>query len=81
MTLNDFNNENDDKNTKFEVGDHVRISKYWNIFTKGYTPNWSEEVFMIKTVNNTVAWTKTVNNTVAWTNVISDLNGGEKDQS
>ena len=28
-------------NDKFEVGDHVRISKYKNIFAKGYTPNWS----------------------------------------
>ena len=34
-------------NVKFE-GDHVRISKYKNIFSKGYTPNWSEEVFVIK---------------------------------
>ena len=33
------------RNTKFKVGDHVRISKYKNIFVKGYTPNWSEEVF------------------------------------
>ena len=33
---------------KFEVGDHVRISKYKNLFAKGYAPNWSEEVFVIK---------------------------------
>ena len=33
------------KNPKFKVDDHVRISKYKNIFAKGYTPNWSEEVF------------------------------------
>ena len=37
-----------DKDPKFKVGDHVRISKYKNIFAKGYTPNWSEEVFVIK---------------------------------
>ena len=37
-----------DKDPKFEVGDHVRISKYRNISAKGYTPNWSEEVFVIK---------------------------------
>ena len=37
-----------DKNPKFKVGDHVRISKYKNIFAKGYTPNWSDEVFVIK---------------------------------
>ena len=37
--------EVNDKDPKFKVGDHVRISKYKNIFAKGYTPNWSEEVF------------------------------------
>ena len=42
---------------KFKVGDHGRISKDKNIFAKGYTPNWSEEVFMIKKVKNTVPWT------------------------
>ena len=31
--------EVNDKNPKFEIGDHVRISKYKNIFAKGYTPN------------------------------------------
>ena len=40
--------EVNDKDPKFKVGDHVRISKYKNIFAKGYTPNWSEEVFVIK---------------------------------
>ena len=35
------------KDPKFKVGDHVRISKYKNIFAKGYMPNWSEEVFAI----------------------------------
>ena len=38
------------KDPKFKVGDHVRISKYKNIFAKGYMPNWSEEVFVIKKV-------------------------------
>ena len=42
---------------KFKVGDHVRISKYKNIFVKGYTPNWSEEIFIIKEIKNTVPWT------------------------
>ena len=51
----------------FEVGDRVRISKYKNIFAKGYTPNWSEEVFVIKKVKNTVPWTY----------VINDFNGEE----
>ena len=36
------------KNPKFEVGDHVRISKYENIFAKGYAPNWREEIFVVK---------------------------------
>ena len=37
-----------DKDSKFKVGDQVRISKYKNKFAKVYTPNWSEEVFVIK---------------------------------
>ena len=37
-----------DKNPEFQVGDHVRISKYKNIFAKDYTPNWSEEVLVIE---------------------------------
>ena len=36
------------KDPKFKVGDHVRISKYKIIFAKGYMSNWSEEVFVIK---------------------------------
>ena len=36
------------KDPKFNVGDHVRISKYKNIFAEGYTPSWSGEVFVIK---------------------------------
>ena len=55
------------KDPKFKVGDRVRISKYKNIFTKGYAPNWSEEVFVIKKVKNTVPWSY----------VINDLNGEE----
>ena len=49
--------EVNDKDPKFKVDDHVRISRYKNIFSKGYTPNWSEEVFVIKEVKNTVPWT------------------------
>ena len=47
-TYIDFKKEVNDKDPKFKVGDHVRISKYRNIFAKGYIPNWSEEVFVIK---------------------------------
>ena len=59
--------ETNDKDPKFKVGDRVRISKYKNIFAKGHTANWSEEVFVIKKVKNTVSWTY----------VINDLNGEE----
>ena len=54
--------EINNKDPKLKVGDHVRISKYENIFSKGYTPNWSEEVFVIKKVKNTVPWTYVINN-------------------
>ena len=55
-TYIDFNKEVNDKDPKFKVDDHVIISKYKNIFAKGYTPNWSK-VFVIKEVKNTVPWT------------------------
>ena len=53
----DFNKENNKEDPKFKVGNHVRILKYKNIFAKGYVPNWSEEVFGIKKVKDTVPWT------------------------
>ena len=46
---------------KFKIGDTVRISKYKNIFAKGYTPSRSEEDFVIKKVKNTVPWTSVIN--------------------
>ena len=46
----DFNKENNKGSPKLKVGDNVRISKYKNVFAKGYVPNLSEEVFMIKKV-------------------------------
>ena len=49
--------ENYDKNPKFKVSGYVRISKYKNIFAKGCTPNWPEEVLVIKKVKNIVLWT------------------------
>ena len=55
------NKDVNDKNPKFKVGDHVRISKDKNVFAKGYTPNWSEEVFVIKKVKNRVPWTYVIN--------------------
>ena len=55
------------KDSKFKVGDNVRISKYKSIFAEGYTANWSGEVFVISKIKNTVPWTY----------VINDLNGEE----
>ena len=49
------------KDPKFKVDDHVRILKYKNIFAKGYTPNWSEELFVIKKFKNTVPCTYVIN--------------------
>ena len=49
--------ETNDEDSKFKVGDIVRISKYKNIFSKGYVPNWSEKVFVITNVKNAVPWT------------------------
>ena len=60
----EYNVDSNDKDPKFKVSDHVRISKYKNIFAKGYAPNWSE-VFIISKIKNTVPWTY----------VISDHNG------
>ena len=53
--------EINDRDPKFKVGDRVRISKYKNISAIGYTPNWSEAVFVIKKVKNTVPWTYVIN--------------------
>ena len=53
--------EVNDKDPKFKVGDYVRIPRYKNIFAKGYTPNWSEEIFVIKEIKNTVLWTYVIN--------------------
>ena len=47
-TYIDSSKEINDKNSKFNIGDNVRISKYKNVFAKGVTPNWSEEVFVVK---------------------------------
>ena len=63
----EYNEDSNKKNPKFKVGDHVRISKYKNIFAKGYAPNWSEEIFIVSKIKNKVPWTYT----------ISDLNGEE----
>ena len=66
-TYIDFEKEVNDKDPKFKVWDNVRIPKYKNIFAKGYTPNRSEEVFVVSKIKNTDPWTY----------VIDGLNGKE----
>ena len=66
-TYIDFKKEVNDKDPKFKVGDRVRLSKYKNVFAKGYTPNWSEEFFVVSKIKNTGPLTC----------VINDLNGEE----
>ena len=63
----EYNEDSYKKDPKFKVDDHVRISKYKNIFAKGYAPNWLEEAFVVSKIKNTVPWTC----------VVSDLNGEE----
>ena len=60
-TYIDSSKEINNKDPKFKIGDIVRISKYKNIFAKRYVPNWSEDVFVIKKVKNTVPWTYVIN--------------------
>ena len=61
----EYSEDSNVTNPKFKVRDHVRISKYKNIFAKGYTQNWSEEVYIVSKIKNKIPWTY----------VISDLNG------
>ena len=63
----EYNEKSNKKDPKFKVGDHIRLSKYKNIFAKWCSPNWPEEVFVINKTKNTVPWTY----------VINDLNGAE----
>ena len=52
--------EHNEKRSRFKVGDRVRISKFKNIFAKGYTPNWSKEIFIVNEINDTVPYTYSV---------------------
>ena len=61
------NEKSNKKSPKFKVNDNVRISKYKNIFAKGYVPSWSDEVVIVSKIKNTVPWAY----------VINDLNGEE----
>ena len=49
--------EHNEKDSRFKVGDRVRISKFKNIFAKVYTPNWSAEIFIADKINDTVPYT------------------------
>ena len=49
--------EHNEKNSRFKVGDGVRISKFKYIFAKGYTPNWSEEIHIVDKINDTGPYT------------------------
>ena len=57
----EYSEETNKKSPKFKIGDNVRISKYKYICAKGYTPNLSEEVFVVNKVQNTVPWTYLIN--------------------
>ena len=60
-TYIDFKKDVYDKDPKFKVGGHVRISKYKDIFPKGYTPNWSKDVLVVSKFKHTLPWTYVIN--------------------
>ena len=62
-----YTDEHNEKDSRFKVVERVRISKFKNIFPKGYTPNWSREIFIVNKINDTVPYTYN----------IKDLNGEE----
>ena len=66
-TYIDFGKEVNDKDPKFKIGNHARISKHKNIFAKGYIENWPEELFVSSKIKDTVLWAYAIN----------DLNGEE----
>ena len=50
----EYNVDYNAKDPKFKIDNLVRITKYKNLFAKGYAPNWSEEDFVIRKIKNTV---------------------------
>ena len=52
-----YTDKHNEKSARYNVGDRVRISKFKNIFAKGYTPNWSREIFIVNKINDTVPYT------------------------
>ena len=63
----EYIDEHNEKDSRFKVGDRVRISKFKIIFAKGHTPNWSKEIFIVNKINDTIPYTYN----------IKDLNGEE----
>ena len=53
----EYNQDSNEKDPKYKVGDDVKISKYKNIFAKGYTQNWSEKVFVVSKIKDAIPWT------------------------
>ena len=49
--------EHNEKDSRFNVGDRVRIFKFRNIFAKGCTPNWSKGIFIVDKIIDTVPYT------------------------
>ena len=49
--------EHNEKDSRFKVGNRVRISKFKNIFAKGYASNWSSKIFIVDKINDTVPYT------------------------
>ena len=52
-----YTDEHNEKDSRFKVGGRVRISKFKTIFAKGYTPNWSKEIFTVDKINDRVSYT------------------------
>ena len=75
--LDDFN----EKDPKFKVGDHFRISKHKKFFAKGYAPNWSEEVFAFSQIKNTVPWTYIVSEEITGSFYEKELQKTSKEES
>ena len=75
--LDDFN----EKDPKYKVGDHFRISKYKKIFAKGYAPNWLEEVFAFSQIKNTVPWTYIVSEEITGSFYEKELQKTSKEES
>ena len=57
-----YTDEHNEKDSRFKVGDRVRISKFKNIFGKGYTRISRKEIFIVNKINDTVPYTYNLKN-------------------